>query len=136
MRIHVNIALTILFSILIGFSCSKDDGTCDENVFCDTLPYDSGWLNVKVSFDGNGIPIKLYRGLIEDGNLISEDTAYDDVYYYYLPLNNRYSAEAYYNEAFHTVIALNSVRLKQSSFYNCGEECYEEADIDLDLKKL
>lgn len=136
MRSTLYIIISLIAVGYFAVSCSKDMETCDESLYCDTLPYDSGWVDIEIDYKNQGVPIKLYRGLIEDGNLISEDTAYDNVYYYYLPLGNRYSAEAYYENGNQTIITLNSVKLSQSSFYNCGEECYEEAEVDLDLKKL
>ena len=55
---------------------------------------------------------------------------------YYLPLGKRYAVEAYYYEANSTIIALDGNKLKESSFWNCDEECFELAEITLDVKKL
>lgn len=125
--------ILILFCI---FSCTKNSTNCDSSISCDPVPYDSGWVDVKLNYKGIGIPLILYKGYVEDNEIISMDTAYSDIYYYYLPLGNRYAVQAYYYEANQTIIALDGDKLKQDSYYNCGDQCYNEAEITLDVKKI
>ncbi|MDG2228041.1 MAG: hypothetical protein P8L20_09950 [Flavobacteriales bacterium] len=132
---------SIGFILFIGFSfalshCTKQNDDCDPDRFCDTLPQDSGDLTVKVTYNGNGIPIILYKGYADDNNILFHDTLWSEENTYYLPLGNRYAVEAYYYEANSTIIALDGNKLKESSFWNCDEECYELAEITLDVKKL
>jgi len=131
----------ILFVFLIGLAfsfskCTKYDDDCDPDKYCDTLPYDSGYVNIQVSFKGNGIPIVLYKGYADENEILLYDTLWVEENSYYLPLGNRYAVEAYYNDVNATIIALDGAKIKQSSFWNCEEECYELAEITLDVKKL
>jgi len=131
----------IAFVLCIGFAfvlsnCTKYDDDCDPNTYCDTLPYDSGYVNIQVSFKGNGVPIIIYKGYADENEVIMYDTLWVEENSYYLPLGNRYAVEAFYYESNSTIIALDGGKIKQSSFWNCEEECYELAEITLDVKKL
>ena len=57
-----NIAFVLLLVFALSH-CTKNDD-CDPDAFCDTLPYDSGNVNIGVSYKGNGIPIIVYFALI------------------------------------------------------------------------
>ena len=54
-----NIGIVLLLFLALS-NCTKNDD-CDPDAFCDTLPYDSGDVNVKVTSNGSGIPIILYK---------------------------------------------------------------------------
>ena len=125
----------ILFLVFALSHCTKNDD-CDPDAFCDTLPYDSGNVNVKVTSNGSGIPIILYKGYADQNEILFYDTLWSEENSYYLPLGNRYAVEAYYHESNSTIIALDGNKIKQSSFWNCDEKCYELAEITLDVKKL
>ena len=131
----------ILFGLSIGLlffvtRCAKYDDDCDPDVYCDTVPYDSGYINIQANFKGNGIPIIVYQGYAEAENILFYDTMWSEEYSYYLPLGNRYAVEAFYFDLNNTIIALDGAKLKEESFWNCEEECHELAEITLDVKKL
>ena len=127
--------LTILTCIVL-LSCSTQDSDCDPDIYCDTVPYDYGYIDVKLTYNGVGIPIILYKGYLEDNVILEIDTAYGDLHYFYQEVGERYAVEAYYPEAGNTVIALDGGKLVQDDFYNCGDRCYNEPTLDLDLKKI
>mgnify|MGYP006090777969 FL=1 len=130
---------SIGFILFLSFAlshCTKQDDDCDPNKFCDTLVQDSGDVNIKVTYNGNGIPIIVYKGYADQNDILFYDTLWSEEISYYLPLGNRYAVEAYYYESNSTIIALDGNKLKESSFWNCDEECYELAEITLDVKKL
>jgi len=130
---------SIGFIVFMGFAlinCSKQNDDCDPDRFCDTLPQDGGDVNIKVTYNGNGIPIIVYNGFADQNDILFYDTLWSEESTYYLPLGNRYAVEAYYYEANSTVIALDGNKLKESSFWNCDEQCYELAEMTLDVKKL
>jgi hypothetical protein len=130
---------SIGFILFLSFAlshCTKQDDDCDPNKFCDTLVQDSGDVNIKVTYNGNGTPIIVYKGYADQNDILFYDTLWSEEISYYLPLGNRYAVEAYYYESNSTIIALDGNKLKESSFWNCDEECYELAEITLDVKKL
>jgi hypothetical protein len=130
---------SIGFILFLSFAlshCTKQDDDCDPNKFCDTIVQDSGDVNIKVTYNGNGIPIIVYKGYADQNDILFYDTLWSEEISYYLPLGNRYAVEAYYYESNSTIIALDGNKLKESSFWNCDEECYELAEITLDVKKL
>jgi len=130
---------SIVFIVIVGFAfshCTRQNDDCDPDQFCDTLPYDSGDVTIKVTYNGNGIPIIVYKGYADQNEVLFYDTLWSEESTYYLPLGNRYAAEATYNEVNSTIIALDGNKLKESSFWNCDEECFELAEITLDVKKL
>ena len=129
----INIVLTIIFS-----ACTKQNAdNCDPDLYCDTVPWDSGFVTINVTQNStHGVPIIIYEGYVEDNKIVLEDTLYDASWEYYLPIDTRYAVEAYYTESTSTIIALDGDKLKQSSFTNCSETCYNEPGIDLDVSKL
>jgi len=130
---------SIGFILFLSFAlshCTKQNNDCDPNRPCDTLPQDSGDVNITVSYKGSGIPIIVYKGYADQNDILFYDTLWSEQKSYYLPLGNRYAVEAYYYEANSTIIALDGNKLKESSFWNCDEKCYELAEIELDVKKL
>ncbi len=129
----------ILFLVVLtGWSCSNatsDD--CDPDAFCDTVPYDYGVVELKVSGNATtGVPIVIYRGYVEDQDTVLIDTVWAASIEYYLDIDERYAAEAFYQVGNQTIITLDGKKLNQDSYYNCDEKCYDEAKISLDLKKL
>ena len=130
---------SIGFILFLSFAlshCIKQNNDCDPNRPCDTLPQDSGDVNITVSYKGSGIPIIVYKGYADQNDILFYDTLWSEQKSYYLPLGNRYAVEAFYYEANSTIIALDGNKLKESSFWNCDEKCYELAEIELDVKKL
>jgi hypothetical protein len=137
MKAIKSIGFILFLSFAFALShCTKQDDDCDPNKFCDTIVQDSGDVNIKVTYNGNGIPIIVYKGYADQNDILFYDTLWSEEISYYLPLGNRYAVEAYYYEANSNIIALDGNKLKESSFWNCDEECYELAEITLDVKKL
>ena len=129
------VTFLLVITIVVFNNCNRNDD-CDPSLYCDTLPYDSGYVKIRSSFNGNGIPIVVYDGFADDNVVLFYDTMYATEYSYYLPLGKRYAVEAYYYELNKTIIALDGDKLKESTFWNCDEECHELAEITLDVKKL
>ena len=132
--------LFIYIILIVGFytSCTKNsnNGGCNTSTTCDKIKYDSGWVDVKVTANPYGVPLVLYKGYADDHNIISMDTAYDDIFYYYLPVNERYAVEAYYYDATQTTVATDGDKLAEDYFYNCNDKCYNQPEITLNVKKL
>lgn len=127
-----------LVTIHFNSSCTKyQDNNCDPNKYCDTVPWDSGFVTINVTQNiTSGVPIIIYKGYVEDNDILLKDTLYEKSNEYYLPIDTRYAVEAFYYETGKTIVALDGEKLKQSSFINCSTTCYNKPAIDLDVKKL
>lgn len=126
------VALSIL-------SCSKyasDD--CIPSDDCYPYEIDSGYVTINLTYNagGAGVPIALFEGYVEDNKLIWYDTVYEESITFWLPTKKRYAAEAYYKVGGPVTVALDGKKLKEDSYEDCGETCYEINEIFLDLKKL
>mgnify|MGYP006111031397 CR=1 FL=1 len=130
----------ILISILLVFSltdCLNSNGNCDPTMYCQPVPYDSGWVDVRITQNGsNPTSIIIYNGYLEDRDTIGVYSTLDEEINFYLPIGNRYACEAYYSVGLQTIIALDGGRLRQRSEVNCDETCYKESNLNLDLRKL
>lgn len=120
-------------------SCTKynyDD--CEPSTDCNPYPIDSGYVYVDISYlnTGPGVPVILYEGYAEDQQIIWADTVFTDQLVFWLPTRTRYAVEAFYSYGGQTVVALDGKKLKEESYNDCGETCYEESSIHLDVKKL
>ena len=132
MKIHPLIYILIAFSFLFT-GCFSNDDECDPSRFCESTPIDSNWVNIDLTEQSTGVPIVLYNDNLEDNNVILRDTLYTSSISYYLPMEVVYTAEAYYRSGPNTIIAVDSRRLDQETFQNCGQMCYENNEITLDL---
>ncbi len=122
-------AITIWFLA----SCNSQVDECDASIYCHPTPIDSNWVNLQISERTFGVPVILYRGNIEDNQIVLRDTLYSNEISYYLPTDRTYTAEAYYQVGPNLIIAVDSDELEEDTFQNCGETCYQSDEITLDL---
>lgn len=128
----------ILYVLIIPLflSCSVQDD-CNPNYYCKQFPYDNGYLNIDLTNNNNdSILIILYHGYLEDDEVISQVYTQTNKYSFYLSAGERYAVEVYYNDGAITTIALDGGRLGQETTTNCDETCYEEPNLNLNLRKL
>ncbi|CAG5082652.1 hypothetical protein [Parvicella tangerina] len=137
LRVSITILILALFTVI---SCSKysSNTDCVPSSDCYPFPWDSGYVYVDVSYPGSGpgIPVILYEGYAEDEVIIWADTVFTDELIFWVPTRTRYAVEAYYNYGGQTIVALDGKKLNEESYDDCGETCYEESSIRLDVKKL
>ncbi len=131
----------LIFSFLtftyLCVSCTKyGNDDCDYSIYCNPYPLDSGYVKIQVSYNdfGPGVPVALFEGYVEDNNLIWYDTVYQNEILFWLENDKRYSVEAYYKVGNQYTIALDGKVLREKSFTNCEETCYEEREITLDVR--
>jgi hypothetical protein len=135
--------LFILFSLFVmvvifSTQCRKRYATdCEPSTFCNQEPIDSGEVHIDISYieGGAGIPVILYRGNIEDNEILWADTVFTNRITFYLPNKTRYAAEAYYQVGSQLYITLDGKKLKQKTTNDCGATCYSESSITLDLER-
>ena len=125
----------ILFSVLLTFSltdCLNNNGSCDPTMYCQSIPYDSGWVDVRLTQNGDDSTyIIIYNGYLEDRDTIGVYASVDDEINFYLPIGDRYACEAYYSVGTQTIIALDGGLLRQRSEVNCDETCYKESSNNI-----
>ncbi|MCB9197295.1 MAG: hypothetical protein H6600_02470 [Flavobacteriales bacterium] len=129
----------IFFLLLLIIGCSKyASSDCSPSSSCNPVEIDSGYVYINLSYTGSGagIPVILYEGYVEDQNIIWADTVYESELTFWLENGKRYAAEAYYNYGGQLTVALDGRKLKQKSYQDCGQTCYQESSITLDVKKL
>jgi hypothetical protein len=132
MKIHTVSSCIITLAFIVS-GCFKEEDGCDPNRYCDTVPIDSNWVHVNLTEQSTGVPIVIYNGNLENNNVIMRDTLYTNTVDYFLPVEVVYTIEAYYRSGPNTIIAVDSQKLEEETFRNCGETCYENSEITLDL---
>ena len=132
--------MRILFFLVVSFllaSCFSNNDDCDPTYYCYPIPYDFGWVNVDITNDNNdSILVILYSGYVEDDYVIDSLHVTTNQFSVQLPAAERYAVEVYYQNGPTTIIALDGGRLRQRTRENCGETCYEEPNLNLDIRKL
>lgn len=139
MKGYLIIIILGLFATLTIFSCNKySSEDCEPSSDCYPYEIDSGYVTLNITYNagGAGIPVTLYEGYAEDNNVVWYDTIYQESVTFWLPTKKRYAAEAYYTVGGPVTVTLDGKKLKEKSYYDCGETCYEINEIFLDLEKL
>jgi len=129
----------IIFFLLSFSPISCEDSTlfvdCDE---CFTDLSNIYNLKIRITFDeeNTAVPITIYRGNIDDGIIISEDTVYSDPYYSIdLEFGHKYSAIARYSHSGRIIYAADGrVLEKKYDKSSCDEPCYIIKGDELDLR--
>lgn len=119
-------------------SCTKNDDGCTASEECNTSIIDSGDVKVRISYKSGqpGIPVILYKGYVEDKEIVWQDTVFQSEIFIYMPVGERYAAEAYYQTSGKTVVALDGKKLKNDTYRECGTKCYDFPTISLDCRSF
>lgn len=133
MKALVNILLVF---VLLLPACNSSD--CDPNQFCDTVVPTDATLSVSVTIDDENfsVPIAIYLGQFEDGNLVFLDTLESSSQDYIVPIEEYYSVTARYKDGSNTIMAVDGDRVSYSVDDNCGDNCYTVQNGFIDLKKV
>ena len=135
----IGIVMLCVVATISFFSCNKyASEDCIPSDDCYPYEIDSGYVTLNVTYKegGAGVPVTLYNGYVEDNDIVWHDTIHQESVSFWLPTKKRYAAEAYYVVGGPTTVALDGKKLKEESYDDCGETCYEINEIFLDLKKL
>ncbi|HZH87472.1 MAG TPA: hypothetical protein VFD77_09145 [Brumimicrobium sp.] len=138
MKNSIKITLLAVGIILFSTSCSKTkDDICDINIICYTEAPDDLYVKLELSTNPSSTPIEVrfYIGNMDNGELYDKFHTTNNVEYYLMPINERYTATAKYLVEGDTVMVIDSDRLSRESYKNCEETCYDwEDEIILNLK--
>jgi hypothetical protein len=141
MKQHPILIFLVALMISANFWGCLNNDICDPDLPVECEFYDQPLyapLNILVTIDDDNpyVPIEIYVGDVEDGNLYLTDTLVDDARYE-VDIDARYSATATYQNLGRTIIAVDGDRVKSKSSDNCGITCWEakSGTINLRLKK-
>jgi hypothetical protein len=122
--------------LILSQGCNSVD--CDVNMSCDTNQPTTGQLSVKVSINDENpaVPIRIYRGFIEDSVLYFVDTLTTSKVDYYVDIQQRYSGVATYKSGTKAILAIDGDKVSYSTNDNCGFTCYtvKDGSLRLDLR--
>lgn len=134
----MRLALIPIVLLFLCWSCSEKiftgDVDCDE---CYTGKPDKADLVIDLTFNGrySEIPVTVYKGDVEDNEVISIDTAYSSPYLVYVPVDTRYSVKAAYKKGDVTLYAIDGTKLKLMTVSDaCDEKCYIVVNDKLDAR--
>jgi hypothetical protein len=131
------ILIIALIAILTPYSCEDIilSVNCQE---CYSSVSNEIKIEIKISLDKQNsfVPITLYRGDIDKGEIIYEDTAYSTPYYSIpLELGHQYSAVAKYSHDGRIIYAVDGRELKTKyDNSSCDVPCYIIKGDVLDLR--
>ncbi len=119
--------LLIFIAILTPYAC--EDSTlfvdCDK---CYESISEKVYVRLKITIDEENlfVPITLYRGNIDNGDIILTDTAYSDIFYSRdIEVGEHYSAIAKYSHKGRIIYAVDGQKLRKKHIKNsCEEPCY------------
>ncbi len=127
MRRTVIYVAIIVVSFLIAFSCENTGSVgvnCNECYFpepdsADLLVY------LTINIANPYVPIKIYRGKVEENQLDWTDTVYSKEYRLYSAVNQYYSIEATYKDGTKRIIAVDGDKISTSLVTDvCDNDCW------------
>lgn len=135
-----NTLYLILLLMLTG-SCNEKIFTADVN--CDECYIDKPEkadlvISVTVNYKYPRVPLVIYKGNIEDNDIVAVDTADSSPYYIYVPTEQYYSVRAEYSKDTVTTYAVDGTRLKSLTVTDaCDSKCYviTNEKLNVQLKK-
>lgn len=133
------IIFLILLSIFLPYSCEDSIILVDCNECYSLKEVSNGYsIEIKVTIDSENkaVPITLYRGDIDNGEIISEEIAYSSTYFTeLLEFGNHYSAIAKYFHKGRTIFTVDGKMLKKKyEKSSCDNPCYIIQGDVLDLR--
>ena len=133
--------LILTFLVIISGSCGEKVFTGD--VDCDTCYTEEPSmvdLEIEVTLRGEfpAVPLVIYKGDVEDGQVVLIDTVYENPYYVSVQPDTKYSAKASYVREDATLYAVDGTKPKVLRVTEaCEFECYviEDATLNLSINK-
>ena len=137
MRMSV-INIIFVCMLIFAFSCRSkyEDCTDQDYASCNTEIPQTGTLSIRLTIneENPAVPISLYEGNFENGQLIRQDTVRQSRYNYSLSPEKDYSVTATYREAGKTIVAVSGGRINLVRYQMCELQCYDVDEPELDLR--
>jgi hypothetical protein len=129
--------IVTLVAILIPISCENFKLLVDcEKCYTDLPDKYSLELKITIDSENTSVPITLYKGKINSGEIIDVDTVYANPYYSIeVEFGEYYSAIARYRHNGRVIYAVDGQKLsKKLDESSCNESCYVISGDMLDLR--
>lgn len=132
----------LLLIILLSVSCNKNlfdnkDVDCYTYDYSDCLtskPYEAEVnLIFSINKDFHRVPFEIYKGNVDNGELLLQDTAWDSKITYVMPIPETYSIRAKYEHNGQIIYAIDGAELKATSKQICDSTCWSVDVTDFDL---
>ncbi len=130
-----------IFLILALLSCDEKfftgDVDCDE---CYADEPDKADLVIKLTlnYKYRTVPFTVYKGNMEDNEIVLQDTVDYSPVYVYVPVDQKYSVKAEYEYEGNVLYVVDGTNLKIKSVADaCDEKCYviENEDLDASIRQ-
>lgn len=122
--------------------------SCDEKIFTADVDCDECYsyeleeadlvITLTLNYKYRSVPFTVYKGNIEDNNIVLQDTVDYSPVYVNVPVNKRYSVKAEYNYQGKVLYVVDGTNLKTKSVADaCSEKCYviENEDLDAGIRQ-
>jgi hypothetical protein len=132
--------IAVLFLILSCNDNSNNSVDCSTYNYSDCTtrePIDGRlYINLSINSENPAVPITIYRGKLEDNNIITKNTVTTNKYDTLLPIDNYYTVTAKYKKGSATIIAVDGGKISKSKTKTCDSICWsvKTASIDVKLK--
>ncbi len=127
----------ILF-LLIAFSasCVDDDYDDCDTQDCVSIYPETGTLTVKVTLNSMNslVPIRIYAGHYDNGELIREDTIYSERQNYVFEPGIYYSVAATYQTESGEITVVDGDKIEVITNTDCDTTCYTVNDATVNCK--
>lgn len=130
--------LLTLFALTI-VSCeetiSEEDCATYNYYDCNTIKPIEADLKFKFSLSPKikMVAFEIYKGNIEQNNIIIRDTAKSSTVTYIMPIPEYYSARAIYKEDGKTIYVVDGVKMDVKSVQKCDSVCWKDSNEEMDL---
>lgn len=121
--------LLIIVALCFAFSCDDQYSECTEEDYanCVTTKPDEAEMIVDVTINDENpqVPLMIYKGKLDDGNVIALDTAKDEEFRRFFPVDQYYTVTAKYQAGDKTVMAVDGNKMYKESRVLCDSTCWD-----------
>lgn len=135
---------TLSFIVAFATIALVPQSGCDESsyVFVDCDNCYSNWpdfeeaeLSITINSDNTYVPITVFEGPYEDGNVAYLDTAYSKTHYIIIDTDTQFTLQAEYRKDGRPYYVISGARLKTHyEEESCTDACYYVSGKEVDLR--
>lgn len=122
--------------LLVNCKSKYDDCTEQDYADCITEKPETGRIKVLLTINSENrfIPVNVYEGDFENGELLRSDTITMRTFHYNLTPEKDYSFTATYKDGNSTIMAIDGGRITISRYRMCELRCYDLNAPEIDLR--
>lgn len=135
------VSLLLTGILLIIISCHNEG---DDSIDCSTYDYSDCntskptegrfYMDFTINAENTSVPLIIYKGKLEQNDIIVIDTIVSQHYDTLLPIDNYYTATAKYKKGSSVIIAVDGGKISRKSKTNCDSTCWEVKTYTADLR--